>query len=121
MRATTSGATGQRLRLIADGDLVAETVPSTPEFVWETTVPLESVQTHNWLRAEVLYEDDQTMRALTSPIYFTENWSPAEPGPVDTDIEIPEFGDLPEDRAAEHQCECHSKKLRETFHQLDFN
>ena len=120
VRATTYGATGQRLRLVADGEPVAGTIASSPEFVWETTVPLEKVQTHNWLRAEVLYEDGQTMRALTSPIYFTEDGSPAEPIPVDADIEIPGFGEFSEGRSIDNQCECHSRERREAFHQLEF-
>lgn len=116
VRTTVSGASGHRVRLIVDGSMAAEAIVTTPEFVWETTVELDGDRPQNWFRAEVLYEDGSTMRALTSPVYLTDDGRPVDPEPVDTPVDVPEFGEEARPGDTDSRCTCHPDGLRRAFY-----
>lgn len=124
VKTTVWGAPGHRIRLLVDGDVVTVEPVTTPEFTWETTVELDQTREQNWIRAELLFERDETMRALTSPTYLTDDGTPVEPVPTDADIDIPEFGEpvvQEEQRSADRTggYECHPPAVRNAFHDID--
>jgi hypothetical protein len=84
----------------------------------------EEIEGNDWspetLTAPIHSVSARTIANGRSKICFTEDGSPAEPIPVDTDTEIPGFGDFSGDRGIDNRCECHFRELREEFHQLDF-
>lgn len=106
VRVTVANGAGHRLRLVLDGDVVDETVAPTTPHTWETTVEVpervDEAKGHNWLRAEALLEEDFTMRALTSPIYFTHRGSRATDG-----------------NATDHDGVCHTPEQRRAYAALD--
>lgn len=102
VRVTAANGVGHRLRLVLDGEVVDETIAPTSPHSWETTVDVPArvaeEKGHNWLRAEALLEEDYSMRALTSPIYFTHR------GPTGDD---------------DGDCDCHAPERREAYADLD--
>lgn len=103
VRVTAANGAGHRLRLVLDGEVVDETVAPASPYAWETTVEVpdrvDEEKGHNWLRAEALLEEDYTMRALTSPMYFAHRSGAASDGGG--------------------ACECHSSEQREAYADLD--
>lgn len=100
IRVTVANGAGHRLRLVLDGEVVAETVAREAPLTWEPTVriPARGDGTHNWLRAEAFLEEDFTIRALTSPIYFAHRAGGS---------------------ADDGGCDCHSPAQREAYAKLD--
>lgn len=107
---------GHRARLVANGDIVAETTVDASPFTWETAVELSEHATDHeqgWIRAEVYLEDTFTMRALTSPVYFTPDGTPPTPDPdrLETSGDGSGSGAIRTDTDGGH-CDCHSDELR---------
>lgn len=102
VRVTVANGTGHRLRLVLDGEVVDETIARDAPLSWETTVDIpervDEQKGHNWLRAEALLEEDFSMRALTSPIYFTHRSTPSSGS----------------------DCDCHSPEQRAAYRELEF-
>jgi hypothetical protein len=72
VRAIVENGAGERLRLVLDGDVVAETPIAGEPFILETTVSVGGPASgESWVRAEIVDRDPQVYRALTSPIYVT--------------------------------------------------
>lgn len=110
---TVTNGIGHRVRLVLDGEPVETRLVTSTPTTWTTDVELTPGQPHSWLRAEAFLEERIAMRALTSPIYVTEDGTPATPRELD--------GSAPIQTAttATGDCGCHSPAQRRAFANLD--
>ncbi|MDQ1375231.1 MAG: hypothetical protein QOJ09_2569 [Actinomycetota bacterium] len=79
VRVTVEGGSGQRVRLISTGDVVAEWLVVGPTSQHETSVVLPE---GGWLRAELLAEPGFLVTAVTSPIFAGPTPAPLPVAPT---------------------------------------